>query len=70
MNNHGHLDLPGVFTVTSGLMLLVYALTSAQNFEFAALRTDLLLALSIAAFGHILVYRMAFKIPSDAFGSS
>src|SRR5688572_15645678 len=41
-----HLDLPGAVTVTSGLLLLVYALTNAAEAGFTALVTTVPLVLS------------------------
>ncbi|HZW56984.1 MAG TPA: MFS transporter [Nitrososphaerales archaeon] len=41
-----HLDLPGALTITSGLTLLVYALTVAGTSGFASIETILPLALS------------------------
>jgi len=41
-----HLDLPGALAVTSGLLLLVYALTNAAEFGFAAVLTTIPLALA------------------------
>lgn len=40
-----HLDLPGALSVTSGLILLVYALTNAANAGFTSLQTILPLGL-------------------------
>ncbi|HZY94516.1 MAG TPA: MFS transporter [Candidatus Bathyarchaeia archaeon] len=48
-----HLDLPGALSVTSGLVLLVYALTNAANEGFSSVQTILPLSLSaviLAAF--------------------
>ncbi len=41
-----HLDLPGALSVTSGLVLLVYALTNAANEGFSSVQTTLPLSLS------------------------
>jgi hypothetical protein len=41
-----HLDLPGALSVTSGLVLLVYALTNAANEGFQSLQTSIPLGLS------------------------
>jgi EmrB/QacA subfamily drug resistance transporter len=43
----GHLDLPGALTVTSGLVLLVYALTNASTIGFASIQTILPLIISV-----------------------
>ena len=40
-----HLDLPGALSVTSGLILLVYALTNAANAGFTSIQTILPLGL-------------------------
>jgi EmrB/QacA subfamily drug resistance transporter len=40
-----HLDLPGALSVTSGLILLVYALTNAANAGFTSIQTILALGL-------------------------
>src|SRR4051812_6621228 len=45
---HRHFDLPGAVTVTSGLMLLVYALTRATTDGWTSLSTIGLLAGSVA----------------------
>ncbi len=48
-----HLDLPGALSVTSGLILLVYALTNAANAGFTSIQTILALgfgALVLAGF--------------------
>ena len=58
-----HLDLPGAFTVTSGVMLFVYALTNAATYGFISLLTFLPLSLSIIALAGFLVIESRSKAP-------
>ena len=58
-----HLDLPGSLTVTSGTILLVYALTNAGNEGFASVGTLLPLSISILILAGFVVIESRSKAP-------
>jgi len=60
---HNSLDLPGALTITSGLMLLVYALTKAPTYGWTDHRTVLYLGLSIILIGAFLINESRVKHP-------
>ena len=60
---HGHLDLPGGLLVTGGILLLVYALTSAANEGFASEGTLVSLGLSISVLLGFLAVESRSKSP-------
>ena len=60
---NGRLDVPGALTVTSGLTLLVYALTNASNLGFASLWTAVPLALSAIALASFIAIEFRSKAP-------
>jgi EmrB/QacA subfamily drug resistance transporter len=57
------LDMPGAITVTSGLVLLVYALTNAANLGFSALETYLPLGLSAVVLAAFVAIESCSKSP-------
>ncbi len=59
----GHLDLPGALTITSGLILLVYALTNASNDGFSSISIVLELVLSGVLFGAFVAIELRSKVP-------
>jgi len=60
---NGRLDLPGAFSVTSGLILLVYALTNAATDGFSSLQAILPLGLSVLALLGFIVIESRSKAP-------
>ncbi len=60
---NGRLDLPGALTVTSGLILLVYALTNAASEGFSSLQTALPLALSALILAGFVAIESRSKAP-------
>lgn len=58
-----HLDILGAFSVTAGLMLLVYSLNSAQNFGIGSLETLELLLLSVIVLAAFLLIEYRSKAP-------
>ena len=58
-----HLDIPGALTVTSGTILIVYALTNAAGLGFTSLWTVVPLALSVTLLGAFLVIESRSKAP-------
>ncbi len=58
-----HLDLPGALSVTSGLILLVYALTNAATEGFASVDTILPLAVSALVLAGFLAIEYRSKSP-------
>jgi EmrB/QacA subfamily drug resistance transporter len=58
-----HLDLPGALSVTSGLILLVYALTNAATEGFLSLYTILPLAVSAVVLAGFLAIEYRSKSP-------
>jgi EmrB/QacA subfamily drug resistance transporter len=60
---HRHFDLAGAATITSGLMLLVYAMTRAATDGWATGSTIGLLAASLALVGAFIVIELRSKAP-------
>lgn len=58
-----HLDLPGALSITSGLILLVYALTNAAGEGFASLQTILPLGVSALLLAGFLAIEYISKAP-------
>ena len=58
-----HLDLPGALSVTSGLILLVYALTSAANAGFTSIQTILPLGLGALVLAGFVAIEYRSKSP-------
>jgi EmrB/QacA subfamily drug resistance transporter len=58
-----HLDLPGALSVTSGLILLVYALTNAANAGFTSIQTILPLGLGALVLAGFLAIEYRSKSP-------
>ncbi len=58
-----HLDLPGALSVTSGLILMVYALTNAATEGFASLNTIVPLAVSAIVLAGFLAIEYRSKSP-------
>ena len=58
-----HLDMPGALSVTSGLIVLVYALTNAATEGFTSLLTLVPLGLSVLTLGGFLVIENRSKAP-------
>jgi MFS family permease len=58
-----HLDLPGALTVTTGTILLVYALTNAASVGFGSVWTYLPLILAVAFLGTFLAIESRSKAP-------
>ena len=63
---HRHFDLPGAVTVTSGLMLLVYALTRATTDGWTSAGTLGLLAARPALIALFLAIEAALEGPAAA----
>jgi EmrB/QacA subfamily drug resistance transporter len=61
--NHRHFDFAGAASITSGLMLLVYALTRATQHGWATTETIGLLALSAILVGSFFVIEFRSKAP-------
>jgi EmrB/QacA subfamily drug resistance transporter len=62
-NEHKHLDIFGAVSVTAGLMLLVYSLSSAQNIGIGSLQTLELLLSSIIVLAAFLLIEYRSKAP-------
>ena len=60
---HKHLDLPGALSVTSGLILLVYALTNAANAGFTSIQTILPLGLGALVLAGFVAIEYRSKSP-------
>jgi EmrB/QacA subfamily drug resistance transporter len=60
---HRHFDLTGAVTVTSGVMLLVYAMTRAAEDGWLTLSTLGLLVASLVLIGAFLVVELRSKVP-------
>src|SRR2546421_738106 len=60
---HRHFDFAGAASITSGLMLLVYALTRATQHGWATAETIGLLAASVALIGAFFVIELRSKAP-------
>jgi Major Facilitator Superfamily len=60
---HKHLDIFGAVSVTAGLMLLVYSLSSAQNIGIGSLQTLELLLLSVIVLAAFLLIEYRSKAP-------
>src|SRR5881227_1695240 len=60
---HRHFDLPGAASITSGLMLLVYAMTRAVQHGRGSTQTVALLAVSGALIGGFVVIELRSKAP-------
>ncbi len=58
-----HLDLPGALSVTSGLILLVYALTNAANASFTSIQTILPLGLGALVLAGFVAIEYRSKSP-------
>ncbi len=58
-----HLDLPGALSVTSGLILLVYALTNAANAGFTSIQTILPLGLGALVLAGFVAIEYRSKSP-------
>jgi len=58
-----HLDLPGALSVTSGLVLLVYALTNAANAGFTSIQTILPLGLGALVLAGFVAIEYRSKSP-------
>jgi EmrB/QacA subfamily drug resistance transporter len=58
-----HLDLPGALSVTSGLILLVYALTNAANAGFTSIQTILPLGLGTLVLAGFVAIEYRSKSP-------
>ena len=58
-----HLDLPGALSVTSGLILLVYALTNAANAGFTSIQTILPLGLGALVLAGFVAVEYRSKSP-------
>jgi len=58
-----HLDLPGALSVTSGLILLVYALTNAANAGFTSIQTVLPLGLGALVLAGFVAIEYRSKSP-------
>ena len=58
-----HLDLPGALSVTSGLILLVYALTNAANVGFTSIQTILPLGLGALVLAGFVAIEYRSKSP-------
>lgn len=58
-----HLDIPGAVTITSGIMLLVYALTVASGSGFATIGAILPLIISLALLAAFFVIESKAKVP-------
>jgi MFS family permease len=58
-----HLDLPGALAVTSGLILLVYALTNAAGVGFSSIQTALPLTLSAVVLSAFLMIESRSENP-------
>jgi len=58
-----HLDLPGALSVTSGLILLVYALTNAANAGFTSIQTVLPLGLGTLVLAGFVAIEYRSKSP-------
>jgi EmrB/QacA subfamily drug resistance transporter len=60
---HRHFDLTGAVTVTSGVMLLVYAMTRAAEDGWLTLETLGFLAASVVLIGSFLVVELRTRVP-------
>ncbi|HEU5010647.1 MAG TPA: MFS transporter, partial [Gaiellaceae bacterium] len=60
---HRHFDLTGALTVTSGVMLLVYAMTRAAEDGWLTLSTLALLVASLVLVGSFLVVELRTRVP-------